>query len=133
MESQIEFAVARGALFVAGLFLLMLAVLFSKKKIAPNLIAGVRTKWTLADPEIWYSANRRAIYLIMIVSIICFVFTARPTIFTKPISISIGVIIILAMALDLIFYSKRIYQQKHGTHKVIRTGLFQYRPPKNGE
>lgn len=43
---------------VAGLFFLFLA--FYLPRIPPNYFAGVRTPWTLEDPEVWREVHRAA-------------------------------------------------------------------------
>jgi uncharacterized membrane protein len=41
-----------------GLLLAGIAVPFIRRRIPPNALAGFRTGRTLADPRVWYEANR---------------------------------------------------------------------------
>jgi len=40
-----------------GLLLILLAIPLILRKIPPNSMYGFRVKWTLEDPELWYSMN----------------------------------------------------------------------------
>jgi uncharacterized membrane protein len=46
--------------FVAGLFLIALAIPLWLRRVPPNALYGVRFRSTLTDPEVWYDLNARA-------------------------------------------------------------------------
>jgi uncharacterized membrane protein len=46
-----------GIYIISGLLLILLAIPLVLRKIRPNPLYGFRVKWTLDDPELWYSVN----------------------------------------------------------------------------
>jgi hypothetical protein len=46
--------------FVVGALAVALAVPLIRGRVAPNGVYGLRTPETLADPAVWYPANRRS-------------------------------------------------------------------------
>ncbi len=42
---------------IGGLLLILISIPLILRKIPPNRIYGFRIRWTLEDPELWYSVN----------------------------------------------------------------------------
>jgi hypothetical protein len=45
---------------LVGGLLIALSVPLARRRVAPNHTYGLRTRATLADPEVWYDANERS-------------------------------------------------------------------------
>ncbi|WP_243028323.1 DUF1648 domain-containing protein [Thermus albus] len=60
------------ALFV-GVGLVFLALGLLLPHLPPNPVAGVRTPWTLADPEVWRKTQRRAGWVLALLGILAWV------------------------------------------------------------
>ncbi len=93
---------------VVGLGVLFAVIGNYMNKTQPNFFFGIRTPWTLADPEVWARTHRVTGWAFMVVGLLTVIAGLA---LAQPYAIGISVTAIVAVAVGAIVYSFVLYRK----------------------
>jgi uncharacterized membrane protein len=102
-----EIPLLKGVTILAGLMLALIAN--EARRVQPNWFIGIRTPWTLSDPQVWREthalAGRLLFFAALLIVVMGFVLPASN-------ALVLSLAILTATFAFLVYYSYRVYQRQ---------------------